>query len=367
MRLTKYKSWCIIKICINFVREITNYGTGNSDDPACLKGVLPIMKKISVLIPCYNEEENVVPLSEAVIGQFTEFLSGYDYEIIFIDNNSTDSTREKLIGLCGKNKKIKAIFNARNFGQFNSPYYGILQTTGDCTISMCADFQDPVELIPRLVHEWEQGYKIVCPIKTQSRENKFVRFLRTCYYKVIKKMSDVEQIEHFTGTGLYDKAFVDVLRSLKDPTPFLRGIVAELGFKRKEITYEQQKRRSGKTHNNWYTLYDAAMLSFTAYTKVGMRICTISGFFISMVSIVIAFSYLIRKLINWDSFALGNAPTLIGVFMLGGIQLLFIGLLGEYIMSINQRVMNRPLVIEERRINFDDDEKSASSAAEEKI
>lgn len=325
------------------------------------------MKKISVLIPCYNEEENVVPLSEAVIGQFTEFLSGYDYEIVFIDNNSTDSTREKLIGLCEKNKKIKAIFNARNFGQFNSPYYGILQTTGDCTISMCADFQDPVELIPRLVHEWEQGYKIVCPIKTQSRENKFVRFLRTCYYKIIKKISDVEQIEHFTGTGLYDKAFVDVLRSLKDPTPFLRGIVAELGFKRKEITYEQQKRRSGKTHNNWYTLYDAAMLSFTAYTKVGMRICTISGFFISMVSIVIAFSYLIRKLINWDSFALGNAPTLIGVFMLGGIQLLFIGLLGEYIMSINQRVMNRPLVIEERRINFDDDEKSASSAAEEKI
>lgn len=323
------------------------------------------MKKISVLIPCYNEEENVVPLSEAIIGQFTEFLSGYDYEIVFIDNNSNDSTREKLIGLCEKNKKIKAIFNARNFGQFNSPYYGILQTTGDCTISMCADFQDPVDLIPRLVHEWEQGYKIVCPIKTQSRENKFVRFLRTCYYKAIKKMSDVEQIEHFTGTGLYDKAFVDVLRSLKDPTPFLRGIVAELGFKRKEITYEQQKRRAGKTNNNWYTLYDAAMLSFTAYTKVGMRICTISGFFISMVSIVIAFSYLIRKLINWDSFALGNAPTLIGVFMLGGIQLLFIGLLGEYIMSINQRVMNRPLVIEERRINFDDDEKSASSDAEE--
>ncbi|MDE7301751.1 MAG: glycosyltransferase family 2 protein [Oscillospiraceae bacterium] len=318
------------------------------------------MKKISVLIPCYNEEENVVPLSEAVIGQFNEFLSGYDYEIVFIDNNSTDSTRQKLIGLCEKNKKIKAIFNARNFGQFNSPYYGILQTTGDCTISMCADFQDPVELIPRLVHEWEQGYKIVCPIKAKSRENPVMRFCRTCYYKLIKKLSDVEQIEHFTGTGLYDKDFVDVLRRLNDPTPFLRGIVAELGFKRKEITYEQQKRRAGKTSNNWYTLYDAAMLSFTAYTKVGMRVCTIAGFIISMISMVIAFAYLILKLINWDSFALGNAPTLIGVFVLGGIQLIFIGLLGEYIMSINQRIMNRPLVIEERRINFDCDESGGS-------
>lgn len=316
------------------------------------------MKKISVLIPCYNEEENVVPLSEAVIGQFSEFLSGYDYEIVFIDNCSTDSTREKLTGLCEKNKKIKAIFNVRNFGQFNSPYYGILQTTGDCTISMCADFQDPVELIPRLVHEWEQGYKIVCPIKTQSRENPIMRFLRSCYYKVIKKLSDVEQIEHFTGTGLYDRDFVDVLRRLDDPTPFLRGVVAELGFKRKEITYEQQKRRAGKTSNNWYTLYDAAMLSFTSYTKAGMRICTLSGFIISIISMIIAFLYLIRKLMNWDSFALGNAPTLIGVFLLGGIQLLFIGLLGEYIMSINQRIMNRPLVIEERRINFDDGEKT---------
>lgn len=318
------------------------------------------MKKISVLIPCYNEEENVVPLSEAIIGQFTEFLSGYDYEIIFIDNNSADSTREKLTGLCEKNKRIKAIFNARNFGQFNSPYYGLLQTTGDCTIAMCADFQDPVELIPRLVHEWEQGYKIVCPIKTASKENPFVRFLRTCYYKTIKKLSDVEQIEHFTGTGLYDKEFLDVLRRLKDPTPFLRGIVAELGFKRKDIEYEQQKRRAGKTSNNWYTLYDAAMLSFTSYTKTGMRICTLSGFIISIMSMIIAFIYLIRKLVSWDSFALGNAPTLIGVFLLGGIQLLFIGLLGEYIMSINQRIMNRPLVIEERRINFDDDEKVGS-------
>ena len=180
-----------------------------------------------------------------------------------------------------------------------------------------------------------------------------MRFLRTCYYKLIKKMSSVEQIEHFTGFGLYDASFIRVLRELKDPTPFLRGIVAELGFARKEIPYEQAKRRAGKTSNNWYRLYDAAMLSFTSYTKVGMRIATIFGFCVSFLSIAIALVYLILKLIKWNTFVLGSAPMLIGMFALGGIQLFFIGLLGEYIMSINTRVMNRPLVIEEKRINFD--------------
>ena len=312
------------------------------------------MKKISVLVPCYNEEENVVPLSEAIIEQFEKYLSEYDYEIVFIDNDSKDSTREKIEMLCAGNKRIKAIFNAKNFGQFNSPYYGICQTTGDCTISMCADFQDPVDLIPKLVHEWEKGYKIVSAIKTSSKENPFIRFLRTCYYKVIKKMSDVEQIEHFTGTGLYDKSFVEVLRNLDDSAPFLRGIVAELGFKRKDVPYEQQQRRAGKTSNNWYRLYDAAMLSFTSYTKIGLRIATISGFFLSLLSMLVALVYLIVKLVFWDSFPLGNAPILIGVFVLGGVQLFFIGLLGEYILNINTRIMKRPLVIEERRINFDE-------------
>ena len=315
------------------------------------------MKKISVLIPCYNEEENVIPLSTAIIEQFEKELGGYEYEIVFIDNDSKDTTRVKLAALCAENKKIKAIFNAKNFGQFNSPYYGMCQTTGDCTILMCADFQDPVELIPKFVKEWENGYKIVSAIKTTSKENPFVRFLRTCYYKLIKKLSDVEQIEHFTGTGLYDKSFIDVLRNLDDPTPFLRGIVAELGFRRKDIPYEQQQRRAGKTSNNWYKLYDAAMLSFTSYTKIGLRLATISGFFISLMSMFIAFIYLIMKLMYWDSFPLGNAPILIGVFVLGGIQLFFIGLLGEYILNINTRIMKRPLVIEEKRINFDEEQK----------
>lgn len=313
------------------------------------------MKKISVMIPCYNEEENVIPMSEAVIEQFEAHLPQYDYEILFIDNDSNDSTRQKLISLCEGNKKIKAIFNAKNFGQFNSPFYGMCQTTGDCTITMCCDFQDPVNLIPRFVDEWEKGFKIVCAIKNTSKENPVMRFLRTCYYKTVKKMSQVEQIEHFTGTGLYDKSFIEVLKKLNDPTPFLRGIVAELGFRRKDIYYEQQKRRAGKTKNNWYTLYDAAMLSFTSYTKMGMRIATISGFLIAMISIMIGIVYLIYKLVCWDTFPVGNAPILIGVFVLGGIQLFFIGFLGEYIMSINTRVMKRPLVIEEKRINFDDD------------
>ena len=196
------------------------------------------MKKISFLVPCFNEEENVVPMSEALIAQMGQ-LPAYDYEIVFIDNDSQDQTRRRLEELCAGNKRIKAIFNARNFGQFNSPFYGMLQTTGDCVISLCADFQDPPEMIPQLVAEWEKGYKIVCAVKKQSKENRFVRFLRTIYYKLVRKLSSVRQIEHFTGTGLYDRAFVDVLAKLDDPAPFLRGIVAELGFKIVEVPYEQ--------------------------------------------------------------------------------------------------------------------------------
>lgn len=314
------------------------------------------MKKISIMIPCYNEEENVVPISEAVVRELTDSLPEYDYEILFIDNDSKDNTRPLLREICKKNPKIKAIFNVKNFGQFNSPYYGMLQTTGDCTICMCCDFQDPVEMIPKLVHEWENGYKIVCAIKTTSKENKIMRFLRTCYYKLIRKMSDVEQIEHFTGFGLYDKSFIEVLRNLKDPSPFLRGIVAELGYRRKDIPYEQAKRRAGKTHNNFYTLYDAAMLSFTSYTKIGLRLATFCGVGVGIVSFLVGMVYLILKLIMWDNFPMGMAPVLIGMCFLGSVQLFFIGLLGEYVLNINTRVMNRPLVIEEERLNFDNSE-----------
>ena len=312
------------------------------------------MKKvISILVPTYNEEENVEPLSEAIIEEMGKNLPQYDYELVFIDNDSNDRTREKIRGLCAGNPKIRAIFNAKNFGQFNSPYYGLLQTNGECTILICADFLDPIYMIPKLVHEWEQGNKIVIGIKSKSKENKIMYFLRSCYYKLIKRMSSVEQIEHFTGFGLYDKEFIDVLRGLDDPTPFLRGIVAELGFKRKDIEYQQERRRAGKTHNNWYSLYDAAMLSFTSYTKVGMRIATILGFILSGISILVALMYLIMKLVFWERFVAGMTPILLGIFIFGSIQLFFIGLLGEYIMNINSRVTRRPLVIEEERVNFD--------------
>lgn len=312
------------------------------------------MKKISVLLPCYNEEENVIPMSEALVHIFEQELIQYEYEIIFIDNCSQDLTKDKLRIICSQNKNIKAIFNAKNFGQFNSPYYGMLQASGDCVITMCCDFQDPIEMIPKLVKEWEQGYRIVCGIKASSKENRIMRILRTLYYKLIKKMSQVEQIEHFTGFGLYDKSFVKVLKNLDDPTPFLRGIVAELGYKRKDIIYEQQKRRAGKTHNNWYTLYDAAMLSFTSYTKVGLRVATIGGFIGAAIGIVVGILYLIKKILNWNEFQAGIAPITIGVFVFGALQLFFIGLLGEYVMNINTRIMKRPLVIEEERINFED-------------
>ena len=310
------------------------------------------MKKISVLIPCYNEEENVVPISEAVIKTLTKELPEYDYELVFIDNDSQDRTRSLIRQLCNENPKIKAIFNARNFGQFNSPYYGMLQITGDCVIEMVADFQDPVELIPQYVHEWEKGYKIVIGIKTSSKENRLMYWLRGCYYKMMKKLSDVEQIEQFTGSGLYDRDFIEVLRNLDDPTPFLRGIVAELGFKIKQIPYEQPKRRAGETKNHFYQLYDAAMLSITSYTKAGLRLATIFGSICSLISMVVAVVYLVMKLMYWDRFPAGMAPVLIGMCFLGSVQIFFIGLMGEYILSINARVMKRPLVIEEERLNF---------------
>ncbi len=313
------------------------------------------MKKISIMVPCFNEEDNVVPLSEALIAMFKRDLPQYDYDILFIDNDSKDATRAKIRMLCESNPKIKAIFNAKNFGQFNSPYYGMLHTDGDCTIPVCADFQDPIEVIPKFVAEWEKGYKIVCGIKTKSKENPIMYFLRSCYYKIIKKMADVEQIEHFTGFGLYDRSFVKVLKDLKDPIPFIRGIVGELGYKKTEVEYVQPKRRAGKTHNNFLTLYDAAMLSFTSYTKIGLRLATFVGMGGAAISCIIALVYLVMKLMYWDRFQAGMLPLIFLVTFLGSLQLFFIGLMGEYIISINRRLMNRPLVIEEERINFESD------------
>lgn len=311
------------------------------------------MKKISVLIPTYNEEKNVVPLSKEIINIFNNELNNYKYEIIFIDNYSNDNTRLNIIKLCKENKNIKAIFNAKNFGWTKSPYYGLLQMTGDCVIIMCADFQDPPKMIVDFVREWESGYKIVIGIKNKSKENPIMCFIRNIYYKLIKNISETEHIEQFTGFGLYDKEFINVLKNLDDCYPYFRGIVAELGYKIKKINYEQQKRKFGKSKSNLYMLYDYAMLGIVSYSKIVMRLATMIGFLFSFLSFLSGLIYFVYKIIYWELFYIGIAPLIIGVFFIGSVQLFFIGLLGEYILNINTRVMKRPLVIEEKRINFD--------------
>lgn len=315
-------------------------------------------KTISIVIPCYNEQDNVRPLWEALTREFSEkeILKRYHYELIYIDNDSRDATRDELRKLCAEDPEhVRAIFNAKNFGQFNSPYYGMLQSRGDATILMAADFQDPPSMVEKFVQGWEEGYKIVIGIKEKSSDDKIIYAFRCLYYKLIKAFSQVEQIEHFTGFGLYDRSFMDVLRGLDDPTPFLRGLVAELGYRRKEIPYSQPVRRAGRTSNNFYSLFDAAMLGFTSYTKVGLRIATFAGAIFAGLSMLVALVYLVMKLIWWDRFPAGMAPMLIGMLFLGSVQIFFIGLLGEYILSINQRVMKRPLVVEEERVNFPKD------------
>ena len=321
-------------------------------------------KKISVVIPTYNEEGNVKPLARAIVNVMENELPEYDYEILFIDNHSKDNTRLFLRQLCGDNKKIKAIFNARNFGQIRSPVYGLKQAQGDCVIRMCADFQDPVEMIPKFVREWEKGWKIVIGIKKSSKEKKMMYWIRTLYYKLIRTITDIDHIEHFTGFGLYDKAFVDVVRQLHDPMPYLRGIIAELGFDYKAIPYEQQRRKAGKSKNNFYSLYDYAMIGITSYSKVVLRMATFVGFIVGGISFVAGIVYFILKLLYWDRFSAGVAPLLIGVFFLGSMQLFFIGFLGEYVLSINTRVLDRPLVVEELRLNFEELEEENESERE---
>ncbi len=311
-----------------------------------------MQKTLSILIPCYNEVENVEPMYEAISAEMRKSLPDWPYELIFADNKSTDGTREKIRKICAGDPRVKAIFNNRNYGQFNSPYHAMLQAQGDCVISICADFQDPVEMIPQFVAEWQKGYQVVCGVKTTSLENPLMRLLRTLYYRGFNKISDVHQIEHFTGFGLYDRSFVEIMRKLDDPIPFLRGIVAEYASNYQTIAYQQPNRRAGKTHNNFRSLYDAMMLSFTSYTNIGLRIATWSGFVLSGLSILAALAYLVMKLIWWDRFPAGNIPTLLAVLVLGSIQIFFIGLIGEYILNINRRVIHRPLVIEEERVNF---------------
>ena len=311
------------------------------------------MKKISILVPTYNEEDNVNNVVEKLEKIFTENLKNYDYEIVFIDNCSKDNTRDILIDLCKKNRNIKAIFNAKNFGIARSVFYGLIQTTGDCTILIYADFQEPPELIPKFIEEWENGYKIVIGKKNSSKENPIMYIIRLIYYKLIKYISEIEHIDNFNGFGLYDKSFINMLKNLDDSEPYLRGIVAELGYKIKTISYEHQKRKFGKTHFNFYKLYDHAMLGITSYSKIVLRLATIFGFLFSIITFIIGLITFVTKLVNWNSYPIGMAALMVGVFFIGSVQIFFIGLLGEYILNINLRVMHRPLVVEEKRINFD--------------
>ncbi len=313
------------------------------------------MKKISIMTACYNEEENVIPLTDAVRKIMAEELPGYDYEHVFIDNCSEDTTLSLLREICSKDSHVKVIENARNFGHVRSPYHGILQTTGDCTISMAADFQEPPALIPKLVKKWEEGYKVVCAVKTTSKESKAMFGVRKLYYNIVKQMSEVESIDNFTGFGLYDKQVVAALRLMEDPYPYFRGLICEIGFKRALVEFDQPKRERGKTHNNFYTLFDMAMLGITANSKVPLRLATIAGFLFSLLSFLIAVLYLILKLIFWYNMPMGTAPILIGVFFMFSIQLFFTGLLGEYIAQILTKVTKRPRVIEDERINFDEE------------
>lgn len=309
------------------------------------------MKTISVVIPTYNEEENIPLIYQRVKELFHDQLKLYRYEIVYIDNRSTDSSRQVIETLCKQDENVTGIFNARNFGFNRSTYYGLIQGIGDCTVLIFADMQDPPEVIVDFVQAWEQGYKIVIGKKRKSKENKLMYMFRTIYYKLIKSITDIDHIEQFTGFGLYDRDFIKVLQKLDDSLPYLRGIVAELGYDRYEVQYDQDIRKHGKTSFNFLKLYDVAMLGITSYSKVILRLATISGFVMSGISFLIGCITFIVKLMYWDKFQMGLAGMSVGLFFIGSVLLFFIGFQGEYILNINTRVMKRPLVIEERRLN----------------
>jgi len=310
------------------------------------------MKIISIVTPCYNEEENVAELYRQVKGQFA-FLSQYQYEHIFIDNCSSDKTVEILKQIAANDKNVKIIVNARNFGHIRSPYYGMLQAGGDCVISLVSDLQDPPEMIPKLLAKWEEGFRIVTCVKSKSKENPLMFMLRKLYYNILSRFSETEQIKNFTGFGLYDKKFMDVLRNdVDDPYPYFRGLVGELGFSMCELEYVQPKRKYGKTKNNFYTLYDIGMLGLINHSKIPLRMASFVGFGVAILSLIVAIVYFVYKLIYWDSFAVGTAPLVIGLFFFSSVQLIFIGIIGEYIGAIHTQVRKRPLVIEKERVNF---------------
>jgi len=311
------------------------------------------LKTISILTPCYNEEDNVEEVYERV-RKVMAGLGRFRYEHLFIDNSSTDRTVEILKRIAAQDRNVKIIINARNFGHIRSPYHGFLQTRGDAVIGIVGDLQDPPEMIPEFIREWERGFFMVLAIKSASEENSLMFWIRKKYYALVNQLSSIETFENFTGFGLYDRRVVEEVRKMADPYPYFRGMIAEIGLPYTTIPFNQPARKGGVTKNNFYTLYDTAMLGITNLSKVPLRVMTFSGFVSAGVSFLVAMFYLIYKLVYWNSFSLGVAPLVIGIFFFGSIQLIALGVLGEYIGSIHTRVYNRPLVVERERVNFDE-------------
>jgi len=310
------------------------------------------MKLISILTACYNEEENVEELHSQIVQVMSE-LPEYDFEHIYIDNASTDGTVAILRKLAAADRRVKVILNARNFGHIRSPYHGILQAQGDAVISMAADLQEPPYLIKEFIKKWEEGYKVVMGVKSHSQETRLFFGLRKLYYRILGRLSDVRQVENFTGFGLYDRQVVEILREINDPYPYFRGLIADIGFDAAKVEFVQPARKRGITKNNFYTLVDMAMLGFTSNTKIPLRLATMLGFLTAGISFLVGLFYLVYKLIYWQSFELGLAPLVVGIFFIGGVLLLFLGIVGEYVGAIYTQVLHRPLVIEKERINFD--------------
>lgn len=308
------------------------------------------MKLISIVTPCFNEEDNVQELYDR-IKQVMKDLA-YDYEHIFIDNASADHTVEILRNLAAQDKRVKVIINTRNFGHVRSPYHALLQARGDAVIGMASDLQDPPEKIPEFIHKWEGSYKVVIGVKTSSQESGLFFLIRSMYYRVLRSFSDVGLIDNFTGFGLYDRKVIEILREFHDPYPYFRGLIADIGFDIARIEFDQPRRKRGISKNNFYSLYDLAMLGVVSYTKVPLRLAAMFGFFSGAMSFLVGLAYLIYKLIDWKNFSLGLAPVIIGLFFLGSVQLFFLGIVGEYIGQIYTPSVRRPLVIEKERINF---------------
>lgn len=311
------------------------------------------MKKVTVVSSCFNEVENLEQLWERIKAVFAKHPE-YEFELIIADNYSTDGSRDLLRKMAAKDKRLKVILNSNNFGHIRSPYNAFLQADGDAVIIMCSDLQEPPEMIERFLEEWEKGTKVVCAVKPESKESPLMFMVRRFYYWLIGKVSDTPQLHNFTGFGLYDKQFVEAIKRFHEPYPYFRGLVAEIGFSRVEVPFIQEKRRFGRSKNNFFTLYDLAMTGFVNHTKLPLRLAVFCGFVLAFLSLLTAFGYLVYKLLYWDTFQLGLAPLVIGLFFFSAVQLIFIGILGEYIGAIWTQVKNKPLAIEEEKINFDE-------------